>query len=342
MNFKNILIIKLSAIGDVIHALPVAAALKEADPSVRVTWIVERPAYDLLADHPFIDQVIVFDKAKFKTGHGFFHELNALAGELRQYRFDLALDLQGLLKSAVLSWLSGAPTKLVYCNARELSDWIGKRVCGDHRNGHVVERYLDVARYLGCDVNRVNFGIHITEDEAEKAISKAQEYGLDLGKPYIILAPGANWPNKCWPAIRFAELADRLALEGITPVVVGGPKEKPLFDEIAKHMKTEPVNLVGRTTLKELAYVIQRARAFVGGDTGPMHLAAAMGTKVVALFGPTDPKRNGPYGEEHEVLTVERECQGCWERRCSMNFDCLSAIDVDEVVLSLENTLARF
>ena len=336
MKFKNILIVKLSAIGDVIHALPVAGALKAADPSVQVTWIVERPAYDLLVNHPNIDRIIVFDKARFKKGNGFFKELAALARELRQHQFDLALDLQGLFKSALISLLSGAPTRLVYCNARELSNWFAKRVCGAYRDGHVVERYLDVARYLGCKVNHADFAIHITEAEAAQAAATAQKAGLDLRQRYVILAPGANWPNKCWPAERFAELADRLAQDGLIPVVVGGPKEKEVFEEIIANTKTPPINLIGRTSLKELAYVIQNAQAFVGGDTGPMHLAAAMGTKVVALFGPTDPKRNGPYGEGHQALLVSRKCQGCWKRSCPENVDCLAEITTESVLDALK------
>lgn len=339
MNYRNILIVKLSAIGDVIHALPVASALKQKFPQARITWVVEKPAYDLLTNNPNIDEIIIFDKVSFKTLGGFLSHAPGFISNLRKRRFDLALDLQGLFKSAAIAYLSGAPKRLVYCNARELSNKVSEQVCGPNSHGHIVERYLDVARELGCCVDKPEFTINITEKEATLAAAIAKQAGLDLTSPYIVLIPGTNWPNKCWPPGHFAQLAEKLFGQHIVPVFVGTNADKTAMDEIVENMTIPPVDLTGKTSLKQLAYILQNAKTVVAGDTGPMHLAAAVNTPVIALFGPTDSQRNGPYGIGHTVLTVDHECQGCWQRRCTKGKDCLENIGVNEVFAAVKNSV---
>lgn len=341
MNYKNILIIKLSAIGDVIHALPVASALKKDNPEAKITWIVEKPAYDLLTNNKYIDEIIVFDKKQYKSITGLLKNGFQLARDLRRRKFDLVLDLQGLFKSAAIAFLSGGKEKLVYCNARELSHLISKRVEGRHADGHVVDRYLDVVESLGIKVQSPCFEIKFTEQEASTAQAVLFEAGLDAAKPYAVLAPGTNWPNKCWPAINFAKLADEFFAGGITPVIVGGSKDLGRYDDIAKNARVPLVNLINKTSLKQLAVIIKHARVFVGGDTGPMHLAAAVGTPVIALFGPTDPKRNGPYGNRHRILITPWECRGCWKRKCLKNIDCLAAISPEAVYREFQSLNGR-
>jgi heptosyltransferase-1 len=330
-NYKNILIVKLSAIGDVIHALPVAHALKQHFPLARITWVVEKSAYDLLCNNPDIDEIIIFDKPKFKSISGLIKYAPDFSRMLKVHQFNLALDLQGLFKSAAITALSGAKQRLGYCNMRELSQWISAPVCGKNSDGHIVERYLDVARAVGCEVSEVLFPLNITAEEAARASSAVKQAGLPTGQSYAILAPGTNWPSKCWPAGHFAQLANELNQAGIIPVIIGGPGDAPLAAQIiAKAPKA--INLTGKTTLKELAYIIKNANFFVGGDTGPMHLAVAVQTTVIALFGPTDPKRNGPYGQGHIVLTVQDDCRKCWKRQCPDGKQCMAGIAVSEVM----------
>ncbi|GMB01276.1 lipopolysaccharide heptosyltransferase II [Pelosinus sp. IPA-1] len=337
--YKNILIVKLSAIGDVIHALPVSYALKQTYPDARITWVVEKPAYDLLTNNPYIDEIIIFDKPKFKSLTGLLSNGYKFSQQLKARNFDLAIDLQGLFKSAAISYLSGAPQRLVYCNARELSDKIGQPICGDHQHGHIVDRYLDVASYLGCKIDNVIFPVNIIELEARKAENIANHAGLKLENPYVVLASGTNWPSKCWPITHFAQLADKLYDNNIIPVIIGGPNDQLLAEEIISKAKIPPIDLTGKTSLKQLAYIIKKSKAFVGGDTGPMHLAVAVGTSVVTMFGPTDPKRNGPYGEKHKVLLAPHSCQGCWQRKCPKNVDCLSEITVCQVIDKLQEII---
>lgn len=329
--YSNILIVKLSAIGDCIHALPVAAALKHCFPQARVTWIVEKPAYNILENNPNIDEIIIFDKHKFKTLSGLLTHAPEFAKLLRDRKYDLVLDLQGLFKSAAIAYLSGAPKKLVYCNARELSHLVSERVCGPHDCGHIVERYLDVVRSLGCSPDQAKWDIAITDEEVQQANRIVANAGLDLDSPFVILAPGANWPNKRWNVGNFAVLADKLAGQGIAALLVGAPSDKSLAESIGKSAKLKVYDVTGQTSLKQLAYLLKQAKCFIGGDTGPMHLAAALGASVVALMGPTDAVRNGPYGLGHIVLTTSHSCHGCWKRTCPKNLICLDGINVETV-----------
>lgn len=337
MKYNNILIVKLSAIGDVIHALPAAHVLKQCDPHVRITWIVERAAYDLLAHNSDIDEIILFDKSKFKTLSGLLHNAPDFTRILRSHQFDLVLDLQGLFKSAAVAWLSGAQKRLGYCNMRELSSLVSTPVCGEHQQGHVVDRYLDVVRALGCAVENVVFPINITEQEAAQTEVIAAQAGLDISKPYVVLAPGTNWVTKCWPTAHYAALADLLQAEAIVPVITGGPGDAPLLEAISYKLNIAPIDIVGKTTLKQLAYILKHAQAFVGGDTGPMHLAVAVGCPVVTMFGPTDPARNGPYHGNNIVLQPERNCIYCWKKSCGEN--CLASISPQTVFAALKRTI---
>lgn len=336
MSYKNILIVKLSAIGDVIHALPVAAVLKRQFPEAKITWVVEKPAYDLLTNNPCIDDIIIFDKPKFKSLAGLLANGRDLSNQLKDKKIDLALDLQGLFKSAAIVYLSGAPMRLGYCNMRELSHLVSKPVVGPNHNGHVVDRYLDVARALGCEVTEpIAFPLYITSQEAASAEAIAAQAGLRQDNRYVVLAPGTNWPTKCWPVKHFAALSDLLYQDNIIPVLIGGSGDNRLAEDITALTAIPPVDLTGKTSLKQLAHIIKQAGCFIGGDTGPMHLAVAVNTPVVALFGPTDPERNGPYGTENKILKVERACQGCWKRSCPQGETCLETITPELVYQSL-------
>lgn len=336
----NILIVKLSAIGDVIHALPVASALKHCIPEAKITWVVEKPAYDLLTNNPFIDEILVFDKPRFKSLSGLVQHAPAFIENLRRRRFDLALDLQGLFKSAAISYLSGAKTRYVYCNARELSHLAAKHVAGPNSQGHIVEQYLDVVRAIGCQVGKAEWAIYPSNADVETACNTAITAGISFDKSFVVFAPGANWPNKRWPVSNFAGLASWLAGKGIQPVVVGGPGDNEMASAIIKHSAGVSANLTGKTSLKQLAYIISKATALVGGDTGPMHLAAAMGTPTVALMGPTDIPRNGPYGQLDQAIATSHSCHGCWKRSCPKNLDCLAGISVEAVEERLSSILS--
>lgn len=336
MVFRNILVVKLSAIGDVIHALPVAQALKRQYPSSKITWIVEKPAYDLLTMNPNIDEIILFEKPKFKSVAGLLEHGPKLAKLLKSHYFDLVLDLQGLFKSAALAWLSGAKKKIGYCDMRELSWLISEPVCGAHKNGHVIERYLDVARYLGCEVKEPQFCLSTSEQDSKATAHILAAAGLNPESPYVVIAPGTNWQSKCWPVRHYTELAGILTQKYRCQIVlIGGSQDDESAKLIQDHANARIVNLIGKTTLKQLACVLQKSKLFIGGDTGPMHLAAAMGSRVIALFGPSDALRNGPYGTQNFIIKAEISCSPCFKRTCD-TIDCMRNITVADVVSKIE------
>ena len=339
-NLKNILVVKLSAIGDVIHALPVSYAIKETFPDSKLTWVVEPPAYDLLKINPCVDKIIIFRKKEFKTLKGLARNFFPFRKEIQAENYDAILDLQGLFKSAAIAFFAQSNIKLGICNMRELSDKISKPVIGEHAKGHIVERYLDTARAIGCRVDKVVFPLEIPPDESLKAIEIMIQNNLYENNPYAVFAVGANWNNKRWRKDYFAELGDWFYSVGVTPVIIGGGAlDEERAADIISQMKTPPINLVGKTNLIQLAYVIKKSRLVIGGDTGPVHLAAGLGVRTLMLMGPTDANRNGPYGQIENAIEVDRDCKGCWKRACRKNEDCLEKISVQlvqEKILSMQ------
>ena len=329
---KNILVVKLSAIGDVIHALPVSYAIKETYPDAHLTWVVEPPAKELLDGNPYIDEILVFEKKRFKSVRGFLHNIGPFKAKLRRRHYDVALDLQGLFKSAAIAWLSQAPLRLGTCNMRELSDRVSRPVVGPYAQGHIVERYLDVVRAMGCRVEKVVFPMVVSARDQDLSIRILQQAGVHQGNPYIVLVVGAGWPNKRWPTKYFASLCDWLYRQQLIPVLVGGGAvDEARAAEIQAQAEIPAIDIVGRTSLKQLAHILRQAQAVVGGDTGPVHLASGMGTPTVMLMGPTDANRNGPYGQVQNALEVAYPCKYCWKRACPEGKDCLAGLSVEMV-----------
>ncbi|MBR2215707.1 MAG: glycosyltransferase family 9 protein [Selenomonadaceae bacterium] len=329
---KNILIVKLSAIGDVIHALPVSYAIKETFPDSHITWVAEAAAYELLLANPCVDELILFKKQEFKSFQGLTKNFLPFRRVLRQRRYETSLDLQGLFKSAAIVAVAGAKRKLGTCNMREFSNKVSLPVIGSHANGHIVERYLDVARAMGCRVEKVVFPLAIPEEDARGAQGILAHGGVPTGRTYAVLAVGANWPNKRWPVDYYAKLSDYLYERQIIPVIVGsGAVDAQLAADIENLTEVPPINLVGRTGLRQLAYVLQQARLVIGGDTGAVHLAAGLRVNTIMLMGPTDAKRNGPYGQLQSAIEIERTCRYCWKRACPLGKDCLAAITPEMV-----------
>jgi heptosyltransferase I len=190
---------------------------------------------------------------------------------------------------------------------------------------------LDVARGLGCQVNQPIWNIEATEEEKESVEDILAREGVVKDTKIIALAPGTNWASKCWAPEKYAEVAEALHKKyDIISVIIGGSKDGELARTI-KEKCNRAIDLCGKTTLKQLSYVLQKSALFIGGDTGPMHLAVSMNTPVIALFGPTDPKRNGPYGQENTVIQSGSECSPCFKRQCTP-LKCMEAITVEEVL----------
>ena len=339
-NLKNILIVKLSAIGDVIHALPVSYAIKETFPNAKITWVVEPPAYDLLKMNPCVDKIILFQKKDFKTFSGFMKKFFPFKQEIQSENYDAVLDLQGLFKSAAIAFFAKANIKLGICDMRECSDKISKPVVGENFQGHIVERYLDTARAIGCKVSEVKFPLEVPEVEEKKAVAILKHSGFCEGNFYAVFAIGANWANKRWSVENFAKLSDWLYDKKIVPVMIGGGDvDLQRAAEIESLVEIPPLNLVGKTNLMQLTSIIKNAKFVIGGDTGPVHLAAGLKIKTLMLMGPTDANRNGAFGQSENSIEVDRDCKGCWKRACPKNEDCLEKITVEQIQEKILNLI---
>ena len=330
---KNVLIVKLSSIGDVIHALPVSYAIKETFPDSRLTWVVEKAAYSLLEDNPCVDRLIVFKKEEMRSSFGgLWRNFVLLRRELKAEKYDVSLDLQGLFKSAAIVSVADAKTKLGTCDMRELSDKVSKRIVGEHKDGHIVERYLDVARAMGCCVEKVCFPVEVSERNRKIAAMVLERSGFRSGNRYAVLVVGASWRTKCWDSNSFAVFADWLYEQKIVPVLAGsGVVEEQAAREIEHFAEVPPVNVVGKLNLAQLAYVMRNAALVVGSDTGPTHLGAGLETKTIMLMGPTKPFRTGAYGQAENIIVADRPCRECMNRICPKGEECLKAISVDKV-----------
>lgn len=332
----NILIVKLSAIGDVIHALPVPYVLKQKYPKAHITWVVEPTAYELVKHNPYVDEIIVFHKKSFKSFKGFRENYRPFAKLLQKRKYDISIDLQGLFKSAAVVFTAKAKCKIGYVDMREGSNFISKRIIGEHSQGHIVDRYLDTIRYLGCNTAKVIFPLKNTEEEINFVDNLLSEVNI-LNQDFVIFAVGTNWVNKCWSVENFAKLSNELAQHKLKVVLIGfGKNDEQKAQDIIKLAKFDNiVNLVGKTTLMQMARIIKLSKAIIGGDTGNLHLAAALQIPVIMLMGPTDPNRNGPYRQQENVILAGHDCDGCWKRTCAKNIDCLASIQPEQVIEKL-------
>lgn len=324
----NILIVKLSAIGDVIHALPVSYALRKKYPTAHITWVVEPTAYEIVKHNPCVDEVILFQKKAFKTFKGFKQNFKPFYKLLHRRKYDISIDLQGLFKSMAVVLTANAKKKIGYVDMREGSNLISKAIKGPHFNGHIVDRYLDTVKYLGCDTDNIIFPLKNTAEEINYVNNLLMDNKIDDNTPFIVFAVGTNWVNKCWSTKNFAILSDLLSEHSIKTVLIGFGKndEQKALEITRQNTSNNIVNLVGKTSLMQTAALIKKAKAVVGGDTGNLHLAAALNIPAIMLMGPTDPNRNGPYKQMHNVILAGHDCDGCWKRTCRKNIDCLSTI----------------
>jgi lipopolysaccharide heptosyltransferase I len=294
---KRVLIVKLSSLGDLIHALPTIHRLKVGLPAT-ITWVVNAVYAPLLTHALDVDEVIPFDRRRPIRG------LCEVVRQLRRREFDFVIDLTGLFKSALISRLARGRLCLGPSSARELA-WLfyHRRIGSNDLNRHAVDRYLDVVRALEVQ-------------EGDRVFSLAFPSwapAADGGRPVVVLIPGARWATKMWPAAAFADLAERLCRDRVQVIVVGG--ESPIAGDPLAALDGVR-DLRGKTSLPELGGILQRADLVIANDTGPMHLAASLGQRVIALMGPTDPKRTGPYGEGHRVLSTWPSCSPCLSKIC--------------------------
>ena len=354
----RIVIVKLSSIGDVTHTLPAAAALRRALPAARISWIVEQRASALLKDSPVIDDLIemntrawrasLLDNATIAEAREKLARIRALDDGEGIYA---ALDFQGLIKSGLVAKATGARRRIGF-ETRELREKASRLFLTEQveTSGikHVIDKNLALANAViggagaarnqsdGMSTARYEFPIAVSQED-ERYIEEAT---TRLGSQFAIINPGGGWPTKLWPASDYGKLGDWLLSEhGLVSFVTYGPGEESLAQTVVSNSRSEAA-IAFASTLKQFVALARRATLFIGGDTGPLHIAAACGAPVVGIYGPTSPDRNGPFDDRDVTVGRDLWCRADCHRRSCWHWECMS-IPLSAVADAVSTRLAR-
>lgn len=370
-SFERILLIKPSAVGDVIHTLPIITKLRARYPAARIDWLLTPAIAELVGRHPALSNVVLFDRQAYAqcwrspsaTG-----KLLRLLTTIRQARYELVIDLHGQFRSAVLTLASGAPVRIGFdrprrsirrATARQLPrgayrhGWTGARegswLAYSHviplptLDVHAIERYLWLGSLLGLDQRPPEFQLSIPS-AARARVDQLLSPHHCAGSPLAVLVPGTIWPTKQWQVEGFAAVAQYLEQKGWTAVLAGAPNERARNQAVAQRCQ-RVIDLTGQTTLSELAALIGRADLCVTNDSGSMHLTVALGRPVVSIFGPTDPVWIGPYRRPEAVVRANLACAPCYLRSlraCPFGHACMKQVTASMVIQRIEQILAQW
>jgi len=338
---QRFLIVRLSSIGDIVHALPAAAALAESFPQAQVHWVVEKRHALLLDGNPYLQSIVALDTCgwrKHLTSSATWRETCDGVTELRRSFYSAAIDFQGLWKSAVVAWLSRAQERIGFAER-----WLrepGAAVLYTQRvspraHVHVVEENLALVERLGARPQRWQFPL--PRNEADDAYVDKQLARRNAGN-FIIINPGGGWRSKCWSPENYVRLIQQLSSTRQEQILLtGSPWEEPLIGEILQNAGARRAGYLP-TTIVQFIALAKSARLFIGGDTGPLHLAAAVGTPIVGIYGPTDPVRNGPFSADDIALSNQGPIN---HTRRNANSAYLPGIPVAAVVVAVEERLSR-
>jgi heptosyltransferase I len=325
----KICIIKPSSLGDVVHSLPILPALRSLFPLSQITWVVNHGFRSLLEGHPDLDRVVAFERGGSGISSRGISSTAWLCGRLLGEKYDLTIDLQGLLRSGLMTAATRAKVRVGMADAREGAGWFyTHRVSAPRRELHAVERVLRVAEALGADDARPSFLVPMGEGD----LRWAETTLAAVPRPRLVLNLGARWLTKRWPPGHFAEVARRAVAEfGAGLVAVGSAEDRPLAEELRRQIGSLGLlDLSGRTTLLQLAAVARQADLFLSNDTGPLHLAAAAGATVVGIYTCTNPRLTGPYGPRAASVQSCVWCAPSFRKACD-RLECLVELSPDRV-----------
>jgi 3-deoxy-D-manno-octulosonic-acid transferase/heptosyltransferase-1 len=330
----------------VVHSLPLLEVLKRHFPEARIDWLVEESAAQIIEGHPALDRVIISRRKPWQRRlrrslayTAVLLEIGRFLKEIRSREYDLVIDLQGLLKSGILTGLTRGRRKIGMDGARE-GGWLffNERPIAVDYDQHAIDRYLKLGVYLDCEISGWQGRIPVFEPDKRRVDELLQRYDLHA-KPLVAVNPVARWKTKLWRPERFAVVADKIKKELNHEVVfTGSAPDSRIIQKTMALMQSSALSLAGQTSLKSLAYFYSRCRTLLTTDTGPMHMAVAMGIPVVALFGPTAPWRTGPYGAGHAVIRADLDCGPCFKKKCE-NVQCMDRIMAQEVFESVKKVL---
>jgi len=319
----KILIIKPSALGDIVHTLPFLAALRTTFPAAEIHWVVARGLHTFLEGHPMINRLWIMDKERWKQLSRFresIQEINSFRKGLANEHFDVSIDLSGLLRSGLITFAAGARYKLGFSDSDEGSPFFYTHTVEGGRQIHAIDRYLKLAALMGCDATQVSHPMPPYPADTPLLSS--------LPDRFCVIAPSAGKEANRWPAERFGALAASLSLPS---VVISSKADAEVVATVVATSNGMAINLAGKTGLKELVALIARARFLISNDTGPMHIAAALGVPVFAIFGPANPVRTGPYGSIHTVIQEPLDCIPCYRQQPCTHWTCMQDITVEKV-----------
>lgn len=339
----KILIIKPSSLGDVIHSLPFLKAIRDTFQDIHIEWVITKNLKEILEGHPLVNKLIIFDKDSWKSLKHLpktIKEAAELIKTLRAEYYDMVIDLQGLLRSGFITFLAPSSLKIGFKHAREGSRLFYNKKVSVNGALHAVDKCLEVAKVVGAKIEKVEFPLYI-DDLARKKIKNLIG---DISE-YIVIIPSARWETKKWPPENFGTLISKLP---VPCVITGSNADKQTIQHVMASSRGKGINLCGKTSMKELIALIAGAKAVVNNDSGPMHIGAALGVPVIALFGPTDPKKTGPYGwseirteQENKNLKVIKtsvSCSPCFKKKCKEPL-CMSGISVETVLKEIKEYL---
>ncbi len=341
----NILIVKTSAIGDVTHTLPSLNALRRRFPNAAITWLAENPSAEIVKGHLSLDSVLVCERKRWKKKlrklefAAAAKEILAFVKKLRSREYDLVIDFQGLFRSAILVFLARGARKIGFGPGMQHSEasylFYNEKIPAVSMEYHAVDRYLLLLSAIGVPTAKVEFDFPIESSDRESIRALLKRSGVDSDDRIAAINPVARWRTKLWAPGLFAETADRIARKGYKVCFTGAKNDAEQIDEIVSMMTERAANFAGKTSLRQLAALYEKVEFVVTTDTGPMHIAAAVGTPTIALFGPTAPWRTGPYGEGHRIVTIEKHCAPCFRRECP-HIDCMKKITPDMVMKEVD------
>jgi ADP-heptose:LPS heptosyltransferase len=330
----RILVVRLSSIGDVVHTTPMVAALLEAGHEV--AWAVEPASSPLVASLRGLDQLFVLPQASAYDWNDRFR----LARALRNFNPDVAIDAQGLWKSAFWTWLSGAPRRIGWMadQRRESSSsvMLTETVACTPQDVHMIDQHHTLLLGLGIDDRGGRKFPFVLPDEAT---AMAADFKTATSHPLALIAPGGGWENKLYPAESWGQVASGLASMNLAPVVLWGPDDEKRADAVVEASRGT-ARRAPATSLLELAALARVSRLFLAADTGPLHIAGAMGAPLVGVFGPTDPSRNGPWSRDDEVVRRVPACAPCHKRNCDTHRDIMKKVPVDAILAAASRRLA--
>jgi ADP-heptose:LPS heptosyltransferase len=329
------LICRLSAVGDTVHTLPLVHLIKQRWPDAYVAWAIEKGPAPLVQSCLAVNETVVVPKGFLKSPS----QIAQLRRRLRALKIDIALDPQSLAKSAVLAWLSGAKRRIGFAKpiGRELAPWLNSHLVKPQET-HVVRRYLEVLRPLGVRASLGDIVCDLPRDENSESTIRRYLAAVLPSQEFAVINPGAGWDSKVWPAERYADVARQLPLPSI--VVWAGEKERAWAQQIVAGSEGK-AHLAPGTSLLELTALVRQARLFIGSDTGPLHIAAAVGTPCMAMYGPTRPEVCGPYGAGHIVLQTSHEDLGSSRKASGNVSEAMLQITLEQALTACRRMLSH-